>query len=116
MPNGEQMYSSTLLSVSVLEGGRVASPTPRLLYPWERPGTHWTGGWVRPGLVWMRAEISPPPGFNPWTVLPIILGCPTPLLPLGLYLSVIFRIHAPSILSKCSPHAYCSHKYLQLWE
>jgi hypothetical protein len=26
----------------------VVSITPRLLYPWERPGTHYTGGWVGP--------------------------------------------------------------------
>jgi hypothetical protein len=26
----------------------VVSITPRALYPWERPGTHCTGGWVGP--------------------------------------------------------------------
>jgi hypothetical protein len=32
--------------------GWVVSTTPRPLYPWERPGTHCTGGWVgsRAGL------------------------------------------------------------------
>ena len=32
--------------------GWVVSATPRPLYPWERPGTHCTGGWVghRAGL------------------------------------------------------------------
>jgi hypothetical protein len=32
-------------------GGRwgwVVNSTPRTLYPWERPGTHCTGGWVGP--------------------------------------------------------------------
>jgi hypothetical protein len=28
--------------------GWVVSTTPRPLYPWERPGTHCTGGWVGP--------------------------------------------------------------------
>jgi hypothetical protein len=26
--------------------GWVVSTTPRPLFPWERPGTHCTGGWV----------------------------------------------------------------------
>jgi len=34
----------------------VVNVTPRPLYPWERPGTHCTGGWVGPGPVWMGAE------------------------------------------------------------
>jgi hypothetical protein len=28
--------------------GWVVSITPRSIYPWERPGTHCTGGWVGP--------------------------------------------------------------------
>jgi hypothetical protein len=28
--------------------GWVVSTKPRSLYPWERPGTHCTGGWVDP--------------------------------------------------------------------
>ena len=47
-PEGEQMYSSTLPSTSELDRGWVVSTTPRPLYPWERPGTHCTGGWVGP--------------------------------------------------------------------
>jgi hypothetical protein len=27
---------------------RAVNTTPRLLYPWERPGTHCIGGWVGP--------------------------------------------------------------------
>jgi len=26
----------------------VVNATPELLYPWERPGTHYIGGWVGP--------------------------------------------------------------------
>ena len=47
-PEGEQMYSSTLPSTSELDRGWVVSTTFRPLYPWERPGTHCTGGWVGP--------------------------------------------------------------------
>jgi hypothetical protein len=42
------------------------------LYPRERPGTHFIGGWV--GL---RTELDrcgksrPPPVFDPWTVKPV---------------------------------------------
>jgi len=28
--------------------GWVVNATPRPLYPWERPGTHFPGGWVGP--------------------------------------------------------------------
>jgi len=36
-----------------------------VLYPWERPGIHFAGGWVghRAGLDGQK--ISPPPGFDP---------------------------------------------------
>jgi len=37
---------------SALEGGEGSAPRPAAPYPRERPGTHFTGGWVglRPGL------------------------------------------------------------------
>ena len=42
------------------------------LYPRERPGTHFTGGWVGPRTGLDRCgKISPPPGFDPWTVQPV---------------------------------------------
>jgi len=43
-PEGEQLYSSTLLSTSVLDGGWVVNATPRLIYSRERPGSHSIGG------------------------------------------------------------------------
>ena len=51
-PEGEQMYSSTLPSTSALDGGWVASTTPRPPYHRDRPVTHCLGGWVafRAGL------------------------------------------------------------------
>jgi hypothetical protein len=45
---------------------------PAALYLRERPGTHWTGGWVGPRAGLDRCEISrPPPGFDPRTVQPV---------------------------------------------
>jgi hypothetical protein len=45
---------------------------PAALYPWERPGTHCTGGWVglRAGLD--GRKISPPPGFDTRTAQPVV--------------------------------------------
>ena len=63
---GEQMYSSTLSLISVLDGGWVVSATPRPVYPRERPGTHCIGGWA-PGTIRTGAEnLAPPPGFDPF--------------------------------------------------
>ena len=48
------MYSSTLFLTLALEGvrGQVQGHAPAAPYPRERPGTHFTGGWVglRAGL------------------------------------------------------------------
>jgi hypothetical protein len=43
---------------------------PADFYPRERPGTHCTGGWVGP-RAGLHRKISPPLGFDPWTVQPI---------------------------------------------
>jgi hypothetical protein len=49
--------------------GWVVSTTPRPLYPWERPGTHCTGGWVGPRVGLDVCEKSRPPlGFDPRNV------------------------------------------------
>ena len=47
-PEGEHMYSSTLPSISVLEGVGGQHHAPAALPPRERPGTHCIGGWVGP--------------------------------------------------------------------
>jgi hypothetical protein len=50
----------------------VVNPTPRTLYPRERPDTYCIGGWVD-----TRAALDgygnsrPPPGFYPRTVQPV---------------------------------------------
>jgi len=47
---------------AALEGGEHA---PATLYPRERPGTHFTGGWIAPGAGLDGRKISSPPGFDP---------------------------------------------------
>ena len=49
-------------------GGQRHAP---VAYPWERPGTHCTGGWVGPRVFWTGAENLAPPGFDPRTVQPV---------------------------------------------
>jgi hypothetical protein len=51
--------------------GWVVNATPRPLYPRERPGIHYIGGWVAPEPVWTSAKTSPPSGFDPRTLQPV---------------------------------------------
>jgi len=50
---------------AALEGGEWSAAHPTALYPRERPGTHFTGGWVGPRAGLDRRKISSPPGFDP---------------------------------------------------
>jgi len=55
-----------------LEGGEGSAHTLAALYPWERPSTQCTGGWVGPRADLDRCGKSrPPPGFDPRTVQPV---------------------------------------------
>jgi len=45
--------------------GERSAACPAAHYPQERPGTHFTGGWVGPRASLDRQNISSPPGFNP---------------------------------------------------
>jgi len=61
---------------------------PRPLYPQERPGTSFIGGWVGPraGLDG-RGKSRPPLGFDPRTVQPVAsrytdLAIPAPYFPI----------------------------------
>jgi hypothetical protein len=51
--------------IALLFHDRGQQHAPAALYPRERPGTHFTGGWVghRAGLE--GRKILSPPGFNP---------------------------------------------------
>jgi hypothetical protein len=35
------------------DGEWVVNTTPRPFYPRERPSSHYIGGWLGPGIVWM---------------------------------------------------------------
>jgi len=50
---------------AALEGGEWSATRPAALYPWERPGTHFAGGWVGPRAGLDGRKISSPPGFDP---------------------------------------------------
>jgi hypothetical protein len=65
-------YSSTLFFNLGGRWGRVVNGTPRPLYPRERLGTHFIGGWVglRAGLDGC-GKSRPPPGFDHRAVQPV---------------------------------------------
>ena len=44
---------------------------PAAIYPRERPGTHFTGGWVGPRTGPDGWKISSPPGFDPGSSSPV---------------------------------------------
>jgi len=50
---------------SALDGGEWSAADLAAIYPRERPGTHFTGGWVGPRAGLDGQKISSPPGFNP---------------------------------------------------
>ena len=52
---------------------------PAALYPRERPGTHFTGGWVGPRAGLDGMKISSPSGFDPGPSSPLSVAIPTEL-------------------------------------
>jgi hypothetical protein len=52
---------------------------PAALYPWERPSTHFTGGWVGPRAGLEGRKISSPPGFDPGPSSPQLVAISTEL-------------------------------------
>ena len=71
-PWGGKRYSSTLPRTSAPEGSGGPAPRPDRLYPRERPGTHFTGGWVGPRAGPERRKISSPLGFDPGPSIPVV--------------------------------------------
>jgi len=55
-------YSSM---TTTLEGVSGQQHAPAAFYPRERPGTHFTRGWVGPRAGLDGRKISSPPGFDP---------------------------------------------------
>ena len=71
-PLGEKSYSSTLSRTSAIDGGRGSASRPGRFSSQERPGTRWTGGWVRPReRLDRRGKSRPTPGFDLRTVQPV---------------------------------------------
>jgi hypothetical protein len=56
---GIKIYLSSFFNLGA-RWGWVANATPRSLYPWEKPGTHCTEGWVGPRHVLERCGKSRP--------------------------------------------------------
>ena len=62
---------------AALEGVSGQQHAPAALYPQERTGTHFTGGWVGPRAGLDGRKITSPPGFDPGQSSPV--GIPTEL-------------------------------------
>jgi hypothetical protein len=73
--------------------GWVVNATPRPFYPWERPGTHCTGGWVGP-----RAGLDRCGNFLPPT------GTRSPDRPASS--ESLYRLGYPDPLLKAHSHIY----------
>ena len=66
---------------------------PDALYPRERRGTHFTGGWVGPRAGLDGRKISSPQGFDPGPSSPQSVAIPTELPgPLYIYIAWGFRV------------------------
>ena len=62
-----------------LEGVSGQQHAPAALYPRERPGTNFTGGWVGPRAGLDGGKISSPPGFDLGSSNPQSVAIPTEL-------------------------------------
>jgi len=75
---------------------------PAALYPRERPGTYFTGGWVGPRAGLDGRKISSPPGFDPRNVQPVVIRytdwATRPKLP---ELIRNFKLVVPCIIIQC---------------
>ena len=64
---------------AALEGVSGQQNAPAALYPRERPGTHFTGGWVGPRAGLDGRKISSPLGFDPGLSARSSVAIPTEL-------------------------------------
>ena len=78
-PEGGQRYSSTLPRPRHQKVVSGQQHTPAALYPRERAGTHFTGGWVGPRAGLDGQKISSPPRFDPGPSSPQSVAIPTEL-------------------------------------
>ena len=71
-PEGEWRFSFTLSLTSALDGVGVQRHASSVSPPRKRYGTHCTGGWVGPSVIfWTAAENVTLTGFDPRTVQPV---------------------------------------------
>ena len=88
---------------AALEEGEWSAARPAAIYPRERPGTHFTGGWVNPKVGLDGRKNSSPPGFdsvpsNPWSVV-IPTELPGPRFYIYIYIYIyIYKIFASVII------------------
>jgi len=64
---------------AALEGVSGQQHAPAALYPWQRPGTRCTGGWVGPRVGLEGRKISSQPGFDPGSSSSLSVAVPTQL-------------------------------------
>ena len=57
---------------AALEGGEWSAARPGRTLPRERPGTHFTGGWVSPRAGLDGRKNLVPTGIRYWTVQPVV--------------------------------------------
>ena len=57
---------------ATLEEGKWSAARPAVPYPWERPGTPFTGDWVGPSAGLDGRKNLAQPGFDPRTVQPVV--------------------------------------------
>jgi len=81
---------------------------PAALYPRERPGTHFTGGWVGPKTGLDRRKISFPPGFDPGSYSPQSVAIPTELPGPQYYIYICIYIYIHILVFKPSPCSKCN--------
>jgi len=60
-----EVWLHSFLEPSALDGVEESAPRPGRLYPRERHGTYFTGGWVGHSADLDGWKISSPPGFDP---------------------------------------------------
>ena len=81
---------------AALEGGQLHAPAA--LYPRERPGSHFTGGWVGPSSGLDGRKISYPPGVDRGPSSPQSVAIPTELP--GPHLFLVHKLkHIGEVLS-----------------
>ena len=84
----------------------VSSTPPPALYPRERHGTHFTGGWVGPRAGLDGRKISSPTGFDPEPSSPVAQSLYRLSYPAHGFCRIIFPSTDKNINTVCSPKEF----------